>query len=79
MNGNDDDRSWRRFAALTMASFVVGLFAFVVLFDDFLSRFLPVFLLLMSVALAGYALVVGIIRGIQRARRGPTHDERETP
>lgn len=72
--GNDGD--WRRFAIGTMTLFFTALFIFAALADRFLSRFMPVFIALMLVALVLYTLVVGSIRLIQRAKR---HHDTTTP
>jgi len=69
--GNHDggnDGGWRRFAAASMTLLFTGLFVFAALADRFLSRFMPVFIGLMLVALLGYTLVVGTIRLIVRVR-----------
>ncbi len=75
----EDDRSWRRFAAGSMTLLFTGLFVFAALADRFLSRFMPVFLGLMLVALLGYTLVVGTIRLVARARGGPSPPTHDTP
>ncbi|GEM_PF-5001958 len=71
----NDERGWRGFALVTMLVFFFGLLIFAALFDAFLSRFLPVFLGLLSVALIGYALVASILRTVLRARRAAHPDE----
>lgn len=76
---NGDERSWRTFAAATMLLFFSGLFIFAALFDAFLSRFIPVFLGLLCVALIGYTLVASILRTVTRARRAPQPDETDRP
>jgi len=70
----NDDRGWRGFALVTMLLFFFGLLIFAAVFDAFLSRFLPVFLGLLSVALIGYALVASILRRVLRARRAADPD-----
>jgi len=67
-NGGGNDGGWRRFAVGSMTLLFTGLFVFAALADRFLSRFMPVFIGLMLVALLGYTLVVGTIRLIARVR-----------
>ncbi len=74
----NDDRGWRLFATATMLLLFFGLLVLVALFDAFLSRFLPVFLGLMSVALVAYALVALIVRTILRARHAARTDDTDT-
>lgn len=76
---NDDERGWRAFAAATMLLFFFSLLIFSALFDAFLTRFIPVFLGLLCVALLGYTLVASILRTILRARRAPRTDETDPP
>ncbi|MHB8644427.1 MAG: hypothetical protein ACYDAR_01410 [Thermomicrobiales bacterium] len=71
----NDERGWRGFALATMLVFFFGLLIFAAVFDAFLSRFLPVFLGLLSVTLIGYALVASILRKIVRARHAAHPDE----
>lgn len=78
-HGGNDDGDWRRFAIGSMTLLFTGLFVFAALADRFLSRFMPVFLGLMLVALVVYTLVVGTIRLIARARGGPTPPTHDTP
>jgi len=74
----NDERGWRGFALATMLVFFFGLLIFVAIFDAFLSRFMPVFLGLLCVALLGYALVATILRAILRVRRA-SHPEETDP
>ncbi len=76
---NDEDRSWRGFAAGTMLLFFFGLLIFAAIFDAFLSRFMPVFLGLLCVALIAYSAVASILRMIIRIRRSSRPDETEQP
>lgn len=76
---SDDDRTWRAFAAATMLLFFFGLLIFAALFDAFLTRFIPIFLGLLCVALIGYTLVASILRAILRARHAPRTDESDPP
>lgn len=71
----NDERGWRGFALATMLVFFFGLLIFAAVFDAFLSRFMPVFLGLLCVALLGYALVASILRTILRVRRASHPDQ----
>ena len=71
----NDERGWRGFALATMLVFFFGLLIFAAVFDAFLSRFMPVFLGLLCVALLGYALVASIVRTVLRVRRAAHPDE----
>lgn len=71
----NDERGWRAFALGTMLIFFFGLLIFAAVFDAFLSRFLPVFLGLLCVALLGYALVASLLRTVLRVRRATRPDE----
>jgi hypothetical protein len=71
----NDERGWRGFALATMLVFFFGLLIFAAVFDAFLSRFMPVFLGLLCVALIGYALVASIVRMVVRVRRAARPDE----
>lgn len=73
----NDERGWRHFAAGTMLLFFFGLLILVAAFDAFLSRFLPIFLGLLCIALIGYGTVALILRTIIRARQPSHPDERE--
>lgn len=70
----NDERGWRRFAVGTMLCFFFGLLILVAVFDSFLSRFLPVFLGLLCVALIGDGIVVVILRAVRRRRSAPQPD-----
>lgn len=76
---NGDERGWRTFAAATMLLFFFGLLVFAAAFDAFLSRFIPVFLGLLCLALVGYTIVASILRAILRTRRAPRPDETDRP
>lgn len=76
---NGDDRGWRFFAGATMLIFFFGLLIFAAIFDAFLTRFLPIFLGLLCLALIAYSIVALILRTIQRIRRPPHPDETEPP
>ena len=76
---NDDERGWRTFAAATMLLFFFGLLIFSALFDAFLTRFIPVFLGLLCIALVGYTFVASILRRVLRARCAPHTDETDPP
>lgn len=76
---NDDQRGWRGFATATMFTLFFGLLILVAVFDAFLSRFMPIFLGLLSVALIAYAAVAFIMRTVARIRRAPHSDETEPP
>lgn len=69
MNDDHERREWRWVAGGTMTALVIVLFLVAAAADTFLSRFMPVFLGLMLVALALYTLVVGSVRLVQRLRR----------
>lgn len=70
MNDDHERREWRWIAGVSFTTLIVALFVFVIAADAFLSRFMPVFLGLMIVALVLYSIVVGAVRLVQRARRG---------
>ena len=76
---SDDDRSWRLFAGATMLLFFFGLLIFAAVFDAFLTRFLPIFLGLLCIALIGYSIVALILRTVQRMRHPSHPDEPEPP
>jgi hypothetical protein len=76
---SDDDRSWRLFAGATMLLFFFGLLIFVAVFDAFLTRFLPIFLGLLSLVLLAYCIVALILRTVLRIRRRPHPDETDPP
>ena len=76
---NDDNRGWPLFAGVTMLLFFFGLLIFAAVFDTFLTRFLPIFLGLLCLALIGYGVVALILRTILRIRRPPDPDETEPP
>ena len=73
----NDERGWRLFAAGTMLLFFFGLLILVAAFDAFLSRFLPIFLGLLCIALIGYGIVALILRTVLRTRQRPQSDEHE--
>jgi membrane protein implicated in regulation of membrane protease activity len=76
----NDERGWRLFAGATMLLLFFGVLIFVAVFDAFLTRFLPIFLGLLCVALIAWSAVALILRTVQRIRRHPPHpDEREPP
>lgn len=70
MNDDRERHEWRWIAGGSFAFLIVGLFVFAAAADAFLSRFMPVFVGLMLVGLVLYTLVVGLVRLVQRARRG---------
>ncbi len=74
----NDERGWRGFALATMLAFFFGLLIFAAVFDAFLSRFMPVFLGLLCVALLGYTLVASILRTILRVRHA-SHPDKTDP
>lgn len=74
----NDERGWRLFATTTMLVLFFGLLILVAVFDAFLSRFLPVFLALLCVALLAYALVALIVRTILHVRRASRSDDTDT-
>jgi hypothetical protein len=76
---NDDDRGWRLFAGATMLFFFFALLIFAAIFDTFLTRFLPIFLGLLCLALIGYGIVALILRTVLRIRRASHPDETEPP
>jgi hypothetical protein len=78
LNG-DNDRGWPLFAGVTMLLFFFGLLIFAAVFDRFLTRFLPVFLGLLCLALIGYGIVALMLRTVLRIRRRSPHPDKTEP
>lgn len=76
---NDDQRGWRGFAAATMLTLFFGLLILIAVFDAFFSRFLPIFLGLLSITLIAYAIMAFIVRTVMRIRRASHADETKPP